>query len=499
MATAEKFEALVRKMGAFEEAIAVMYWDMRTGAPKKGISERSQAVGVLSSEVFQMQTSEEMEEYIKDLQSEKAELSFPLLKTLEDVEEQFELQKKIPADLYEQYVVLCAESESAWEDSREQNNFEAFYPYLEKIIDLTKQMIGHWGELNGNAYNRLLDQYEPGMTTDIIDEMFSRLKETIVPLVKKIQEQDEQPDDCFLYKSFDPAQQEAFNHYLLEHLQYDFEAGRLDKTVHPFAIGINQGDVRITTRYDKFDFRSAIFGTIHECGHALYEQNFDPSLKGLPVSNGASMGIHESQSLFYEHFIGHHEGFWKFHFKQLQQHSPEQFGNVTLAQFLRAINVAKPSLIRIEADELTYALHIMIRYEIEKEIFNGEIDLKQLPQIWNDKYEAYLGIRPENDTEGVLQDVHWSGGSFGYFPSYALGYMYAAQLRHAMNQDLPNFDSLVEKGDLQPILEWLREHIHRHGKTKKPLELIQDATGEALNVQYLIDYLEEKYTTLYKL
>lgn len=499
MTTAEKFESLVRKIGAFEEAIAVMYWDMRTGAPKKGIEERSQAVGLLSSEVFQMQTSEEMAQYIQDLQDQKTELSFPLAKTLEDVEEQFGLQKKIPADLYQEYVILCAQSESVWEEAREQNDFDKFYPYLEKIVALTKQMIEHWGELNGNAYNRLLDQYEPGMTTDMIDDMFGRLKETIVPLVKKIQQQNEQPDDSFLFKSFDPAQQEAFNHYLLKHLNYDFEAGRLDKTVHPFAIGLNQGDVRITTRYDEFDFRSAIFGTIHECGHALYEQSFDPSLKGLPVSNGASMGIHESQSLFYEHFIGHHEGFWKFHFEQLQKHSPEQFNNVTLEQFLRAINLAKPSLIRIEADELTYALHIMIRYEIEKDIFNGDIDLQELPQIWNDKYEEYLGIRPENDAEGVLQDVHWSGGSFGYFPSYALGYMYAAQLRHAMEKDFPNFDELVENGDLQPILHWLTEHIHRHGKTKKPLELIEDATGEALNVQYLIDYLQEKYTTLYNL
>lgn len=499
MTTAEKFEALVRKIDAFEEAIAVMYWDMRTGAPKKGISARSQSVGVLSAEVFTMKTSEEMEGYISRLQAEEETLSFPLQKTLEEVATEFALQKNIPAALYEEYVVLCAESESAWEDAREQNDFEQFYPYLEKIIRLTKEMIGHWGELEGNAYNRLLDQYEPGMTTDIIDEMFGKLKNTIVPLVKKIQEKGQQPDDTFLFESFDPAQQAAFNDYLLKNLQYDFEAGRLDETVHPFAIGLNQGDVRITTRYDEFDFRSAVFGTIHECGHALYEQNFDPSLKGLPVSDGASMGIHESQSLFYEHFIGHHEGFWTFHFGELQRRSPDQFGHITVEQFLRAINKAQPSLIRIEADELTYALHIMIRYEIEKAIFNGEVTLTDLPQIWNDKYEEYLGIRPNNDAEGVLQDVHWAGGSFGYFPSYALGYMYAAQLRHAMEKDLPNFDELVETGNLQPILAWLTEHIHRHGKTKKPLELIREATGESLNVQYLIDYLEKKYTALYDL
>lgn len=499
MSTIEKFEALIRKMNAYEEATSVMYWDLRTGAPKKSVAGRSEVLGLLSTEVFKMSTSEEMESYIRDLQKDQTSLTPALQKTLEDVQEDFKLQKKIPADEYNAYVVLCSEAESVWEEARENSNFEQFQPYLEKLVDMTKKFIGYWGEKDGNAYNRLLDQYEPGITTDIIDDVFGQLKETIVPLVKKINEQNKQPDTSFLFKTFPKAQQEAFNHHILKQLGYDFEAGRLDETTHPFAIGLNQGDVRITTRYNEQDFRSAVFGTIHECGHALYEQNFDEALAGLPVSNGASMGIHESQSLFYEHFIGHHEGFWKYNYEALQKHSPEQFKDVALEDYLRAINVAKPSLIRIEADELTYPLHIMIRYEIEKELFNGDLAVKDLPKVWNDKYEEYLGIRPENDAEGLLQDVHWSGGMFGYFPSYALGYMYAAQLKVAMEKDLPAFDALCEAGNFEPILTWLTTHVHQYGKLKKPLEIMKNATGEGLNAHYLANYLQEKYTNLYQL
>lgn len=499
MSTIEQFESLVRKMNAYNEAVSVLYWDLRTGAPKKSVAGRSEVIGLLSTEVFKMSVSEEMGNYLDSLKNEKASLSLPLQKTIEDVQEDFELQKRIPSEEYQAYVVLCSEAESVWEEAREKNDFDLFQPYLEKIVETTKKFIGYWGEKDGNAYNRLLDQYEPDMTTAIIDDLFGQLKETIVPLVKKINEQNKQPDTSFIFEKFPQEQQEAFNHHLLTQLGYDFEAGRLDETVHPFAIGLNQGDVRITTRYDEYDFRSAIFGTIHECGHALYEQNFDEKLAGLPVSDGASMGIHESQSLFYEHFIGHHEGFWKYNYEALQAHSPEQFKDITLEQFLRAINVSKPSLIRIEADELTYPLHIMIRYEIEKELFNGELEVKDLPKVWNDKYEEYLGIRPENDAEGILQDVHWSGGMFGYFPSYALGYMYAAQMRHAIEKDLPNFDELCENGNFEPILKWLTTHVHQYGKCKKPLDIIQDTTGEKLNAAYLANYLQEKYTKLYSL
>lgn len=497
--TEENFLALLKKMSAYSEAVSVMYWDMRTGAPKKGIPARSEAVGTLSTELFNMSISDEMAKLLDELENKKDSLEPILLKTFEEVKKQFNLSKNIPEDEYREYVVLTTQSEATWEEAKEQADFDMFLPYLEKIVAMTKKFIGYWGEKDGNPYNTLLDQYEPGMTTDIIDGVFAELKETIVPLVKKIQKSDNQPDTSFLFKQFPKENQKAFSHDILKQLGYDFNAGRLDETVHPFAMGINIGDVRITTKYDEYDFRSAVFGTIHECGHALYEQNIDKKLEGLPVADGTSMGIHESQSLFYEQFVGHNENFWKYNFEALKEQSPKQFDGVALEDFLRAINVAKPSLIRIEADELTYSLHIMIRYEIEKGLFNGDYEVKDLPQIWNDKYEEYLGIRPENNGEGVLQDVHWAGGSFGYFPSYALGYMYAAQLKVAMLKDLPNFDELCETGEFEPILNWLTEHVHKFGKMKTPLEIIKDTTGEGLNAKYLVDYLSEKYTKLYNL
>lgn len=499
MNTEDNFLALLKKMSAYSEAVSVMYWDMRTGAPKKGISARSEAVGTLSTEVFNMSVSEEMENLLNELEEKKDSLEPVMLKTFKEVKKQFDLSKNIPEEEYREYVVLTTQAEAKWEEAKEQADFDMFLPYLEKIVAMTKKFIGYWGEKDGNPYNTLLDQYEPGMTTDVIDEVFGQLKETIVPLVKKIQESGNQPDTSFLFKKFPKENQKNFSHKILKQLGYDFDAGRLDETVHPFAMGINIGDVRITTKYDENDFRSAVFGTIHECGHALYEQNIDIELEGLPVADGTSMGIHESQSLFYEQFVGHNENFWKYNFEALKAESPEQFKDVSVEEFLRAINASKPSLIRIEADELTYPLHIMIRYEIEKGLFNGDLEVKDLPEIWADKYEEYLGIRPENNGEGVLQDVHWAGGSFGYFPSYALGYMYAAQLKVAMLKDLPNFDELCETGEFEPVLKWLTEHVHKYGKMKNPLEIIEEATGEGLNAKYLADYLSEKYTKLYNL
>jgi carboxypeptidase Taq len=499
LTTEEKFLALVKKMSAYSEALSIMYWDMRTGAPKKGIPTRSEAVGTLSSELFKISVSEEMEGYLIELEEKKDSLNPILLKTYEEVKKQFDLSKKIPADEYHDFVVLTSQSESVWEDAKEKADFDMFLPYLEKIVDTTKKFIGYWGEKDGNPYNTLLDQYEPGMTTDIIDEVFGQLKETIVPLVKKISESENKPDTAVLFKHFSKENQKAFSHDILKQLGYDFEAGRLDETVHPFATGINIGDVRITTKYDESDFRSAVFGTIHECGHALYVQNINNEFEGLPIAGGTSMGIHESQSLFYEQFVGHNENFWKHNFELLKSYSPEQFNGVELVDFIRAINASNPSLIRIEADELTYPLHIMIRYEIEKGLFNGNYEVKDLPQIWNEKYEEYLGVRPENNGEGVLQDVHWAGGAFGYFPSYALGYMYAAQLKAAMVKDLPNFDELCLNGEFSPILNWLTENVHKHGKMKKPLDIIKDTTGEGLNAKFLADYLSEKYTRLYNI
>jgi carboxypeptidase Taq len=336
------------------------------------------------------------------------------------------------------------------------------------------------------------------MTVDALDRLFGRLRERLVPLVQAISES-AQPDIAFLDQTFAKEKQQSFGLFILEQMGFDFAAGRLDETVHPFATGLNLGDVRITTRYLKRDVVSALFGIIHEGGHALYEQNISPDLAGTPLCTGTSMGIHESQSRFWENVIGRSRPFWSRYFADLQRTFPGQFNGVAPESFYRAINRVEPSLIRIEADELTYNLHIMIRYELEKALFNGSLQVADLPAAWNEKYSEYLGVRPEQDSVGVLQDVHWSGGSFGYFPSYSLGNMYAAQFAHTMQRELPEMEADVAAGRLLPIKQWLSDKIYRFGKLRDPGELVREITGEPLNPDYLVDYLEVKYKDIYRI
>ena len=496
----KSFTSFVKKMESYNEAISLMFWDLRTGAPKKGVEQRSETIGMLSSEVFNMSVSDEMGQYLEILSAPEAqgELSEITKKLVEESKKEFDKNKKIPADEYKEFVILTSRAESAWEEAKENADFNSFAPYLEKIVAYLRKYVERIG-YEGHPYNALLDDYEPGVTVDVLDRVFGELREKLVPLVNAVTESPAQPKTDFLFDHFPKEKQQGFSLEILKQLQYDFDAGRLDTTVHPFAVAINRNDVRVTTKYDEKDFRTAVFGTIHECGHALYEQNISEELIGTPLCDGTSMGIHESQSLFCENYVGRNYSFWKKNYSLLKEYSNGQFEDITLDDFYKAINVAGPSLIRIEADEMTYSLHIILRYEIEKALIKGEIEVEDLPQIWNDKMEEYLGVRPSHDGEGVLQDVHWSGGALGYFPSYALGYIYASQIKNKMNEDIPNYDELMEEGNFSPIKEWLNQNVHQHGKMKKPLEIIEDITGEGLNPKYLIEYLEKKYKSVYEL
>jgi carboxypeptidase Taq len=498
--TEHSFLNLLKKITSYNEALGLIYWDLRTGAPKKGMEQRSEVIGMLSSDVFAMSTSSEMKEYLEAMtdQTTQASLSDVTRKALEEAKKEYDRNVKIPAEEYKEYVILQSKAETIWEEAKAKSDFSMFQPYLEKLVDFNKRFIDYWG-YEDNKYNTLLDMYEPGVTVDVIDRVFNQLRESIVPLVQAVTEAADQPSTTFLFENFPASKQREFSLHILEKMGYDFNAGRLDETVHPFATGLNPGDVRVTTKYDEKDFRTAVFGTIHEGGHALYEQNISNDLIGTNLCSGTSMGIHESQSLFWENFVGRNKAFWERHYSSLKQYASGQFDHVSLDDFYRAINVAGPSLIRIEADELTYALHVIVRYEIEKGLFNDQIQVKDLPHIWNEKMAEYLGVTPKNDSEGVLQDVHWSGGAFGYFPSYALGYIYAAQIKNAMLNDLPDFDSKIVNGDLLPIKNWLTDKIHRHGKMKKPIEILQDVTGESLNAKHLIHYLTKKYKDVYRL
>ncbi|MDP1508597.1 carboxypeptidase M32 [Paenibacillus sp. CMAA1739] len=488
------------KISGYGEAVGLLHWDLRTGAPRKGVDIRSETLGMLSTEMFKLMISDEMGQLLQFFAAEDKleQLEDNDRRLVEECRKNYDLNRSVPADRYREYSILAAQAESKWEEAKEHSDFAGFEPYLSKIVDMKREFIGYWG-VKDTEYDTLLDQYEPGMTVEKLDAVFDRLKKRLVPLLSKIQASPNQPDKSFLDGVFEVKQQEKFSLFILGQMGYDFDAGRLDESVHPFATGLNPGDVRITTHYLQDDVTSAIFSSLHEGGHALYEQNIAPELAGSLLSGGTSMGIHESQSRLWENKIGRSRAFWDRYYNDLQKHFPDRLAKVTAEQFYLAVNRVENSLIRIEADELTYNLHIIVRYEIEKMLFNEKLDVKRLPEVWNAKYKEYLGLLPPNDGLGVLQDVHWSGGDFGYFASYSLGNMYAAQIFATLRKELPNLDEFIAAGELEPIKQWLTERIYRYGKSRTPSELIVAITGEDLNPDYLADYLEEKYTSIYKL
>ncbi|QYR23781.1 carboxypeptidase M32 [Paenibacillus sp. sptzw28] len=489
----------IGQIKSYEEALGVLYWDLRTGAPRKGMDARSEAIGMLSGQMFKLSTAPELGEWLTELETPdtNAGLSEIYRRLVTETRKDYDRSVKIPPKLYQEYVVLTSQAESIWEEAKEKSDYASFEPYLDKIITYQNQFIDLWGP-GATRYDTLLDAYEPGMTTAELDRVFGGLRGKLVPLASAIAASPHQPETGFLKQSYSKEAQKKFSLFILEQMGFDFAAGRLDESVHPFATGLNPGDVRITTRYLTHDVTSALFGTIHEGGHALYEQNIMKDLIGTTLCSGTSMGIHESQSRFWENVIGRSKPFWSRYYRDLQQHFPNQL-EVPVEDFYRATNVVKPSLIRIEADELTYNLHIIIRYEIEKLIFNEGVKASELPSLWNEKYREYLGVVPENDGEGVLQDVHWSGGMFGYFPSYSLGNMYAAQITDTMERELPDLWDTVERGELLPVKSWLTDKVYQYGKLRTPSELITGITGKPLDPAYLVSYLERKYKDIYKL
>ncbi|MDC3415332.1 carboxypeptidase M32 [Aquibacillus salsiterrae] len=490
-----EFLEFLKEQKAYEEALALIQWDLRTKAPKKGLEQRSEVIGMLSQKLHQLSTSDQMKYYIDSLKGQTEDEI--IAKSIEVCQEDYERNSKIPEQEYKEFITVRSKSETVWQEAREKNDFSLLQPYLEQLVEFNKKFANYWG-YEKNIYDALLDLYEPGMTTETLDTVFPPLRKALTDLVSKVTDATVKPDSALLKHHFPKESQEKFSLEILKRMGYDFDAGRLDETIHPFAIALNPSDVRVTTRYDENDFRMAIFGTIHEGGHALYEQNIAENLAKTPLATGTSMGIHESQSLFWENFVARNEGFWDNHYDVFKQIAPSPFQSISFNDFYGAINEVKPSFIRIEADEMTYSLHIMIRYELEKALINGDIKVKDLPHLWNEKMAEYLGITPPSDKEGILQDIHWSAGDFGYFPSYALGYMYAAQFHHAMEKDL-QVDSLIQSGHFTDIKAWLARHIHQYGKMKKPLELLTEVTGEQLNAQYLINYLTDKYTKIYQL
>lgn len=494
----ETFLREIKEINMMNQALDLLEWDSQTGMPDASSSFRGDVVGYMNKLAFEKNTGPVIQEAVAYFSEHPEELSEVGKEVFAEVKEEYERNHSIAPERMEAYHSEISKAHAAWLNARAKKDFAEMKAAIGNLITYLKEFIPHWQKDEKTPYDVLLNQYEPGLTVDKLDQLFSELKTGIMAIRKEIADKGTAPRTDFLSRHVSKEQQKRFVIDVAKQLGYDFSRGRLDDTVHPFMLDLNRNDARITTRWDETNFSMAVFGVIHEAGHGIYEQKIDAKYDYTPLSTGASMGIHESQSLFNEIILGSNRSFWKKQYPLFQKYTEGTFDDIDFDTFYRGLKETKASLIRIEADSLTYPLHIIIRYEIEKMIFNEEVQLDDLPKIWADKYEEYLGIRPENDLEGILQDVHWSGGSFGYFPSYALGYMYAAQLNHTLMQDV-NVDDVLLSDNYAPIHNWMTEKIHRFGASKKPNELIVNATGEELRSSYLIDYMKSVYFDVYQI
>lgn len=483
-------------MAAYNHAIGVVYLDASTAAPKGTWEGRGQTMATLSEITYKLETAPEVGEMLAFLEAHSEELDPMQKRQVEVLRKNYDQTKKIPAEEVIEYSVLINDSEAVWEKAKNENDFDAFAPYLEKIVAFNRKFAGYYNP-NMEPYDALLNEYEEGMNTETLDAFFAQLRTSLVPLINRIQEVP-QIDDGFLFRHYPVEQQRRFSDYLMEVMGLDRNYCGIAETEHPFTTNFNNKDVRITTHYYENDLANSMYSVIHEGGHALYELGADDCYNFTVLQGGVSMGIHESQSRFYENLIGRSHAFIHAIFPKVKELFPEQLADVDEEMFYKAVNKAQPSLIRTSADELTYANHIMIRYELEKRLIGGTLAVRDVPAAWNRLYKEYLGVDVPNDTMGCLQDSHWAGGMIGYFPSYALGSAYGAQMIAKMREELGDIDEDVAKGDLSGVTGWLKSHIHRHASFKKPGALFEEVCGK-FDATYFTDYLTKKYTELYEL
>jgi carboxypeptidase Taq len=489
----EKLKNIENKLTSLSYSENLIYWDALTVAPKNSVENRSIALEGIAKFYYETLISDNTKEILLNLEASKDKISDIDNKKVEILKEEYEKIANIPIKEYSEFKSLTSKSNSVWEEAKRNNDYKLFKPYLKKVIETTKRFI-EYRNLKKTPYNVLVDDFEKGMDIETLDVFFKGLKKEIVPLIEKIKEKKLKKSEI-LNGKFDINKQKIISNYFMEKLLFNKDIGILNTSEHPFTVNMSPDDVRITTHYYENNVKYGLLSTIHETGHALYEQNVGKELGFGVLSTGTSMGIHESQSRIFENnFAGSFE-FWECFYPKLKEVFKEEFKDVDLKNFYKAFIHSEPSLIRVDADELTYPLHIMVRYEIEKMIFENNINIEDLPEIWNTKYKEYLGIVPRTFSEGILQDVHWSDGLFGYFPSYALGSAYAAQFEYYMNKEF-NIKKDLKSGNFENILGWLKNNIHKFGRSKNPNKIIFDATKESFNPKYFMDYLKEKYSLL---
>ena len=483
-------------LSAYNHAIGVVYLDASTAAPKLTWEGRGRTMATLSEITYKLETDPAVGEMLSFLEAHLEELNPMQQRQVEVLRKSYDETCKIPAEECIAYSVLLNDAQAIWEQAKNDNDFAAFAPYLERIVEFNRKFAGYYNP-EMKPYDALLNKYEEGMNTVTLDEFFAKLRAAIVPLVNRIQ-QVPQIDDSFLYRHYPIGQQRKFSDYLMDVLGLDRNYCGIAETEHPFTTNFNNKDVRITTHYYENDLSNSMYSVIHEGGHALYELGADDCYNFTVLQGGVSMGIHESQSRFYENIIGRSRAFIHAIFPKVKELFPEQLADVDEEMFYKAVNKAQPSLIRTAADELTYANHIMIRYELEKQLIGGTLEVKDVPAAWNKLYREYLGIDVPNDAMGCLQDTHWAGGMIGYFPSYALGSAYGAQMIAKMQEEIGDVYEDVAKGDLSKVTAWLNEKIHRHASFKKPGALFEEVCGK-FDAGYYTNYLTKKFTELYDL
>jgi carboxypeptidase Taq len=494
--TYEKLAAHSRETALLNSIESLLGWDERTMLPARGGDYRADQMTLLAGMVHRRRTEPEVGEWLAELSAAKLDPHSDRGATIREFKRQYDRRVKLPQALVEELARVSVLGQQAWVTARAKNDFATFKPLLEKTFKLKREAAAAIG-FEECPYDALLDEFEPGALTSQVTRVLAALREELVPLVAEIKASGRQPDVSIITRDYPIDKQEAFARDVATRCGFEFERGRLDITAHPFCSSIGPNDCRITTRYDLNHFPGAFFGVLHEAGHGIYDQGLRPDWFGLPPGEAISLGIHESQSRMWENFVGRSRAFWQYFFKPAQERFPQALGNVSMNDFYAAINDVRPSLIRVEADEATYNLHILIRFELEQALVNDDLKVGDLPGAWNEKYRHYLGIAPPNDADGCLQDIHWSAGLVGYFPTYSLGNLYAAQLFVQADKDLGGLTDQFAAGEFKPLREWLRTKIHEPGQCYTADELVERVTGEPLSHAPLVRYLRAKYGELY--
>lgn len=496
----EKLEQLKARLGeVFDigKAASVLSWDQQVHMPPGGTEARGRQLATLNKLAQEKLIADEVGRLIEDLQQEYDSAQTDKAALVRVAARNYSKARRVPPDFIAEREIVTANAFEAWVEAREKSDFSIFAPHLEKVLEIIHEYISFFPAAD-HPYDTLLDDYERGMKTAEVQAIFADLRPRQVELLDAIASGRQVKAD-FLFKKYNEKKLDDFGRHIITAFGYDWSRGRQDKAPHPFQTTFSVNDVRITTRYEDENPMAILFSTMHEAGHALYEQGVDQAFERTPLASGTSLAVHESQSRMWENLVGRSLPFWDHFYPHLKKLFPAQLGGVSLKSFYRAINRVEPSLIRVNADEATYNLHIMLRLELEIDLVQGRVAIRDLPAIWNAKMQDYLGITPPDDSHGVLQDIHWSLGSIGYFSTYALGNLVSAQLWEKINQDIPTLDDQIRKGDFAELLDWLRRKVHRHGQKYEPQALIEMATGSKITSEPYVRYLTKKYGEIYGL